>query len=117
MSEISDESRQALLYVKKHQPVPIYEIPFDISRFEYLLENGFIEKTVIRSKRYPDGHVENLGIKITACGRDALFLKRTVVMQARISLIISISALAISFLVAFTPFADWCRAWFSSIFL
>lgn len=115
MQEISDETREALLYVKKHQPVPIREFPFDISRFDYLVENEFIEKTVIRGKRYPDGYIENLGVKITARGRDALFLKRTVAKQARASLILSIIALALTFLVGFTPFADLLKDWISSL--
>lgn len=116
MQPITPDTRRALLYVKKHGPVPMYEIPFEISRLDSMLESNYVYKIVIKPKSYPDGHTEYFGIKITADGKDALFRSKDLRKEMTINRIISIAALVISTLIAFTPLADWCQSWLSSLF-
>ena len=54
--------------------------------------------------------------KITEKGKAFLYEKRSANQRANIALALSIAAIVISLLTAFTPFSDWCKAWISSIF-
>lgn len=116
MQDITPDTRRALLYVKKHGPVPMYEIPFEMTRLDSMMESNYVYKVVIKTKYYPDGYAEHFGIKITSDGKDALFRSKSLHKEMIINRILSITALVISALIAFTPFSDWCRSWISSLF-
>ena len=53
--------------------------------------------------------------RITEKGKAFLYEKRHSNRRANIALAISIIALVVSLLTAFTPFPDWCKTWISSI--
>lgn len=53
--------------------------------------------------------------RITERGKAFLCEKRNANRRSNIALAISVIALLLSLLTAFTPFPDWCRDWISSL--
>ena len=54
--------------------------------------------------------------RITEKGKAILYMTKNIAVKANVAIVLSVLALIISFLVAFTPFADWSRAFIEGLF-
>lgn len=85
--------------------------PAAIDDIEYLRANGLV--LVTKCEKSGDYYYHPT---ITEKGKAFLYERKYANRRANIALVISVIALAISLLTAFTPFADWCKAWINSSF-
>lgn len=81
-----------------------------IEDIEYLRSHGLV---VVTQYDKPDDFFYQP--RITEEGKAFLYEKRHANRRANIALAISVIALVLSLLTAFTPFADWCKVWISSL--
>lgn len=106
---ISKKQLRLLGRIAKHAVVRTDAL--DIEDIEYLRDNELV--TAVQYDKSGDYFYQP---RITEKGKAFLYEKRHANRRANIALVISVFALVISLLTAFTPFADWCKAWISSIF-
>lgn len=71
-------------------------------------------KKLVSLLSLPELHGRKL-CKITEQGKAVLYEHTHTIRRANIALFLSIIAIVISFLVAFTPFADWSKGLLSSL--
>lgn len=76
----------------------------------HLINNHVIDITV--SERDGEFYYH---VTTTEKGKAVLYERSDAIRRANIAIFLSVIALVISFLVAFTPFADWSRAWIESV--
>jgi hypothetical protein len=115
MNRLPPKEKQALSYVKENRIVPLHEFPFGSFRCESLIEKNYLLKICIPAKKYDDDYVEHYAVMLTPEGIDALDMNKISRNESRIALILSIIAIVFTFITGFTPLADWCRSWFSSL--
>lgn len=85
---------------------------WNIEDMEYLRSEGLVTACSVDKK--DDFYYQP---RITEKGKAVLYERGDIKRRANIAIILSVIALVISFLVAFTPFADWSRAWIESVIL
>ena len=118
MKDISRKSLKILKLIARRGTLPENEIPpkIDHSRIQYLIKEELLKSvTIIPSGK--EGYERGLiGYTLTPAGEDAVYKYRKIKIEARTALIISVISLLLSLLIAFTPFADWSREFFESLF-
>lgn len=83
---------------------------FGVDDLEYLRSEGLIIACSVDKK--DDFFYQ---AKITEKGKAVLYERIDVKRRANIAIVLSVVALIVSLLVAFTPFADWSRSWIESV--
>lgn len=84
---------------------------WDIEDIEYLRSEGLVIACAV--DKQDDFYYQP---RITEKGKAVLFERVDVKRRANIAIFLSVVALIISFLVAFTPFADWSSAFIQELF-
>lgn len=84
---------------------------YNTEDIEYLRSLGLVSVTICDKPNDFYYHP-----RITEKGKAILYMTKNVAVKANFAIVLSILALAISFLVAFTPFADWSRAFIEGLF-
>ena len=79
---------------------------------DYLLKDKVIDFTIKRTDKGVFYHV-----KTNEKGKALLYERGVANRRANIAIVLSIIAIIISVLTAFTPFADWSKAFMQSLFL
>ena len=115
MSRLPPKEKRALRYVQKKSVVPLHEFPFGSFRCVALIEKEYLLKISIPPKQYKDGYTEYYAVILSPEGEDMLDVNRISKIEARIALVLSIIAIAFTFITAFTPLADMCKEWIMSI--
>ena len=116
MSRLAPREKRALQYVRSKGIVPLYEFPFGSFRCEYLIEKKYLLKISIPPKQYENGYTEYFAVRLSPEGEDILDSSRISKIESRIALILSMIAIAFTFITAFTPLDEWCHSWISSLF-
>lgn len=77
----------------------------------YLRDNGLV---ICAHIDHPDDYF--FQARISEKGKAFLYERKSLRRKTTISLVLSIIAIVISLLTAFTPFSDWSKAFISSLF-
>lgn len=115
MFRLPPKDKRALRYVQNHTIVPLCEFQYGSFRCEALVDKGYLVKIPIPPKTYDNGYTERYAVKLSPKGEDALDLSRIYNNEARIAMILSVVAIVFTFITAFTPLADLCKKWITSI--
>ena len=99
-----------LLCKASHAPVRLRQDKYQ-DTVNYLLKNKLINFTIEKGNRYTYYIVET-----TELGKAVLYEKTRSSRRAAVALALSIISIVLSFLVAFTPFADWSKQLISLLF-
>lgn len=77
---------------------------------EYLITNKLIDFSIKKT----DKGCAYL-VTTNEHGKAVLYEKSTVERRANVAIVLSVIAIVISFLTAFTPFSDWSKEWIESL--
>lgn len=104
-----DKNHIRLLQKTKKQQV-IRTDKRNLKDIEYLLENE-----LITAVSYDTDQEFFCQPKITEKGKAVLYEWKSSRKRTDIALVLSICAIVLSILTAFTPFSDWSRAWIENL--
>lgn len=91
------------------------ETVYDYKKYDeiidYLISNKLIDFEITKTDKGTCYRV-----KTNQKGKAVLYERTTANRRANIAIVISVIAIVISFLTAFTPFSDWSRAFIETLF-
>ena len=114
---ISKPNRKIIKYILKKGHIPECSLPskFQGKRINDLLKDELLQLITLVPPG-EEGHEKGLrGYSVTPKGEDALRENRFNDFKTNLSIWLSVLAFIISFLVAFTPFPEWCKTLINTI--
>lgn len=107
----------------------------DLSSKQFRLLKKIARNQIIRTEKYTNDdieHLKNIGlVKIISCdkegdyyyepqitesGKSYIYFRKKSLKYEKNTRLISVTALVISLITAFTPFGDWCKTFIINLF-